>query len=165
MVLQQPPAARHLVLIVDDDSEARRQLRTLLAANGYSAIEAGNGHIARSLLAENDIDLVVTDIFMPECDGFELIAAIRDMEHPMPVIAMSDHESWTGLNFFDAANDLGAAAVIEKPFRATAILRLIGEALSIAAREARVVALGAGVGVARECVPTGLEWLGGRPSR
>lgn len=163
MVLQQPPAVRHLVLIVDDDADARRQLRTLLAANGYSVIEAGNGHIARRLLAENDIDLVVSDIFMPECDGFELIAAIRDMEHPVPVIAMSDHESWTGLNFFDAANDLGAAAVIEKPFRATAILRLVGETLTFAAREARVVALGARAERERSSVPAGLEWLGGRP--
>lgn len=164
MVFQQPPSARHLVLVVDDDKHARRQLRTLLAANGYSAIEAGNGHVARRLLAENDIDLVVTDIFMPECDGFELIAAIRDMEHPMPVIAISDHECWTGLNFLDAANDLGAAAVIEKPFRATAILRLIGEALAVAERESRVVALGAWAVPEPGCVPPGLEWLG-RPSR
>jgi DNA-binding NtrC family response regulator len=163
MVLQQPAAARPAILIVDDDQKARQQLRNLLAANGYSVIEAGNGHVARGLIADNDIDLVVTDIFMPECDGFELIAAIRDMEHPMPVIAMSDHESWTGLNFFDAANDLGAAAVIEKPFRATTILRLVGEALSFAEREARVVTLGAWTERERACIPAGLEWLGGRP--
>jgi DNA-binding NtrC family response regulator len=162
MYAQQPPALRHAVLIVDDDPEARRQLRSLLEANGYMVIEAGNGRIARAVLAEREIDLVVSDIFMPECDGFELIAAIRAMAHPVPVIAMSDHESWTGLNFLDAANDLGAAAVIEKPFRAQMLLRLIGEAVATATRDARVVALGALAERERSCVPTGLEWVGGR---
>jgi DNA-binding NtrC family response regulator len=162
MYSQQSLALRHSVLIVDDDPAARRQLRTLLDANGYAVIEAGNGRIARGLLAEQEIDLVVSDIFMPECDGFELIAAIRAMAHPVPVIAMSDHESWTGLNFLDAANDLGAAAVIEKPFRAQLLLRLVDETLATARQTARVVALGAFAEPARNCVPSGFEWVGGR---
>jgi DNA-binding NtrC family response regulator len=162
MASQQPLAVRHSVLIVDDDQAARRQLRTLLTANGYAVLEAGNGRVARQLLAEREIDLVLSDIFMPECDGFELIAAIRDMALPVPVIAMSDHESWTGLSFLDAANDLGAAAVLEKPFRAETLLALIGDSLSAAAHAARVVAIGAEL--RRNRVPIGLEWVGGRPS-
>ena len=165
MYLQPPRIMRHAVLIVDDDSGARRQLCSLLTANGYAVIEAGNGRIAREILAEHEIDVVVSDIFMPECDGFELIAAIRAMERPVPVIAMSDHESWTGLNFLDAANDLGAAAVIEKPFRAHLLLRLIDDALSTAERRARVVAFGAPAAPERNCVPSGLEWVGSRPGR
>lgn len=163
MFLQPPQALRHCILIVDDDPDARRQLSRLLAANHFKVVEAGNGRIARSLLAEREIDLVITDIFMPECDGFELIAAIRDMAQPVPVIAMSDHESWTGLNFFDAANDLGAAAVIEKPFRATALLHLVTEALAAAEKNARVVAIGAALERDQGCVPAGLEWLGTPP--
>jgi DNA-binding NtrC family response regulator len=139
MYLRPSGAFRRTVLIVDDDAGARRQLRELLSANGYRVIEAGNGRIARGLLAEPDIDLVVSDIFMPECDGFELIAAIRALPHPMPVIAMSDHESWTGLSFLDAANDLGAAAVIEKPFRPQSMLRLVDQALCAGARRGNVV--------------------------
>jgi len=165
MLLQPPQALRHRVLVVDDDPDARQQLCRLLTANGYTVVEAGNGRIARSLLAEREIDLVITDIFMPECDGFELIAAIGATERPVPVVAMSDHERWTGLNFFDAANDLGAAAVIEKPFRATALLRLIDETLLAAARSARVVALGAPAAREGARVPTGLEWVGGRPGQ
>ncbi len=98
MMLQPPPVVRHTTLIVDDDPAIRRRLRGLLTANGYGTIEAENGRVARALLAAREIDLVVTDILMPECDGFELIAAIRAMDHPIPVIAMSDHESWTGLS-------------------------------------------------------------------
>jgi DNA-binding NtrC family response regulator len=164
MFLQPPQTLRHRVLIVDDDPDARRQLCKLLAANHYMVIEAGNGRIARSLLAEREIDLVITDIFMPECDGIELLAAIRGMAEPVPVIAMSDHESWTGLNFFDAANDLGAAAVIEKPFRATALLRLLEETLIAAKPRARVVALDAPATREAARIPTGLEWVGGRPT-
>ena len=162
MFLQPPCVVRNTILIVDDDANARRQLRNLLSANGYWVIEATNGRVARELLAVQEIDLVVSDIFMPECDGFELIAAIRAMSHPMPVIAMSDHESWTGLNFLDAANDLGAAAVIEKPFRAQTLLRLIDDALIAAVPRQRVVALGVGARPERACVPAGLEWVGNR---
>jgi DNA-binding NtrC family response regulator len=162
MYLQPACVARNTVLIVDDDPAARRQLRNLLGANGYWVIEAGNGRIARELLAVQDIDLVVTDIFMPECDGFELIAAVRAMDHSAPIIAMSDHESWTGLNFLDAANDLGAAAVIEKPFRAHVLLRLIDDALLTAQRDQHVGALGAVADPERARVPAGLEWVGGR---
>jgi len=164
MIVQSPPVVRHTVLIVDDDPAARRQLRSLLTSNGYGVIEARNGRIARRLLAEREIDLVVSDIFMPECDGFELIAAIRAMNHPIPVIAMSGHESWTGLNFLDAANDLGAAAVIEKPFRARVLLRLIDEVLATVRRDARVVAIGALAESERGCVPADLEWVGDRPA-
>jgi CheY-like chemotaxis protein len=165
MYVQSPRAARPAVLVVDDDAVARRQLRRLLGANGYAALDAANGRLACRLLAEQDIDLVLTDIFMPECDGFELIAAIRCMQQPVPVIAMSDHERWTGLNFLDAANDLGAAAVIEKPFRAQALLRLIDETLLEAERDARVVTLGAFAARERSCIPAGLEWVGGPPAR
>jgi DNA-binding NtrC family response regulator len=164
MYLQPTSVVRSTILIVDDDAAARRQLRNLLSANGYWVIEADNGRIARELLAVQEIDLVVSDIFMPECDGFELIAAIRAMAHPVSVIAMSDHESWTGLNFFDAANDLGAAAVIEKPFRAQMLLRLIDDALLADQRSQRVVTLGAVAGRERYHVPVGLEWVGGRPA-
>jgi DNA-binding NtrC family response regulator len=162
MYLQPPSVMRHTVLIVDDDSTARRQLRNLLAANGYWVIEADNGRVARELFAAQEIDLVVSDIFMPECDGFELIAAIRAMANPVPVIAMSDHESWTGLNFLDAANDLGAAAVIEKPFRAHLLLRLIDDALITVKRDRRAIALATEPEPDR--VPAGLEWLGCRPT-
>jgi len=155
-------AVRRCILIVDDDQRARQQLQTLLAANGFAVVEAGNGRIARRILAECAIDLVITDIFMPECDGFELIAAIRTMDLPVPVIAMSDYESWTGLNFLDAANDLGAAAVIGKPFQAISLLRLIVEALAAVRRESRVVPIGARAEPERACVPPGVEWLGGK---
>ncbi len=162
MVFQLPPVVRQAILIVDDDAQARRQLSDLLTANGYAVIEAGNGRIARGVLAEQEIDLVVSDIFMPECDGFELIAAIRDMAAPVPVIAMSDHESWTGLSFLDAANDLGAAAVVEKPFRADTLLRLVDAALPGLEQALRISPLGAFAATMPACIPSGLEWVGRR---
>jgi CheY-like chemotaxis protein len=135
------PQKRHCVLIVDDDCETRRQLSVLLAAEGFDVVEAANGRVAPALLAEGVLDLVLTDIFMPVCDGFELLAAIRRMEHPVPVIAMSDRESWTGLNFFDAANDLGAAAVIQKPVPQDELLRLARQVISAKPRTDSVVSL------------------------
>ena len=133
MYLKPARLLRPCVLVVDDDRVARAAICKALTARGVAAIDAENGRIARVRLDEHRIALVVTAIFMPECDGIELIAAIRGMARPVPVIAMTDHERWTGLNFLDAANDLGAAAVIEKPFRAEALLRLIAGLLPEAA--------------------------------
>jgi hypothetical protein len=78
------------------------------------------------------------------------------------VIAMSDRERWAGLSFLDAANDLGAAAVIEKPCRAQLLLRLVDETLLAGERRKRVVPIGAFAAPEHGCVPDGLEWVGGR---
>ncbi|HVO01122.1 MAG TPA: response regulator [Candidatus Cybelea sp.] len=117
------------ILVVDDDPQILIKIERILRMNGFLSVAAADGKAARALLAAQAVDLVLTDIFMPQCDGFELIAAIRTMEQPIPVIAMSGCESWTGLDFLDAANDLGASAVLRKPFAASLLLQLIGELL------------------------------------
>ena len=61
------------VLVVDDVDGVRRELGYLLEDEGYSVMQAENGEKACSLLMKNKFDVVITDILMPEMDGFELI--------------------------------------------------------------------------------------------
>ena len=64
------------VLIVDDASGMRIYLRSILAAAGYVCVEAADGGVAFDLLLRESFDLMITDLDMPEMDGFQLLAAI-----------------------------------------------------------------------------------------
>lgn len=79
------------VLVVDDQFTVRELQRSILETAGYEVETAPGGQEALSRLAEGDVDLVMTDIEMPEMDGFELLAAIR--EHPaystLPVVIVT----------------------------------------------------------------------------
>ena len=69
-------------LIVDDDDNHRRLLRTLLEARGYQVYEALDGSVAWQILQAEPIPLVLTDWMMPEMDGVDLIHAIRAANFP-----------------------------------------------------------------------------------
>jgi len=89
-------ARQHSVLLVDDSPFFRNMLLPVLQAAGYSVSVAGSAREALALIDQNKaFDVVVTDIEMPEMDGFELAEALR--EHPrgaaMPVIALSSQVS------------------------------------------------------------------------
>lgn len=68
-----PPCA----LIVDDSAGMRRYLQAILSSAGFDCIEAGDGAEAFNVVLAGGVDLVVTDLDMPEMDGFGLLAAIR----------------------------------------------------------------------------------------
>jgi CheY-like chemotaxis protein len=67
-----------VVLIVDDDEAVRRTLAQLVSSRGYSVLEASDGEEAWELLQTEPVDVVVSDLQMPRCDGRELCQRIRD---------------------------------------------------------------------------------------
>jgi two-component system KDP operon response regulator KdpE len=66
-----------VVLIVDDEVQIRRFLRTGFELNGYSVHEAGTGTEAIRLATLQPIDLVITDLALPDIDGAEIVERIR----------------------------------------------------------------------------------------
>ncbi|HVY90001.1 MAG TPA: response regulator [Hyphomonadaceae bacterium] len=88
--VNQMPALR--VLIVDDAAGMRVYLRSILASAGYQCVEATDGGAAFDLLLKDRFDLVITDLNMPQMDGFALLSAIsllpRSRGRP-PVIVCS----------------------------------------------------------------------------
>lgn len=104
------------VLLVEDDTLVRHALKIVIEIEDIDVIDVRDGEQAMTILGDRDIDVVVTDIFMPEMEGMELIRRMQD-EHPdIPVIAISGGGSVDNVDYLDAAVGLGAKAVFSKPF-------------------------------------------------
>jgi CheY-like chemotaxis protein len=67
-----------VVLIVDDDEAVRRTLVQLVSSRGYKVVEACDGDEAWAVLQTEPLDIVISDLQMPNCDGRELVQRIRD---------------------------------------------------------------------------------------
>jgi DNA-binding response OmpR family regulator len=65
------------ILVIDDDFYVREMLKTVLEDSGYDVLEAADGNIGVKLFSENKVDLIITDIIMPEKEGLETIQEVR----------------------------------------------------------------------------------------
>ena len=93
------------VLVVEDDPDMRKRLRETLGGDGWEVDEAENGRIALYRLAKTRPDLILLDLMMPEMDGFEFLAELRNAReyHHIPVIVVTgadlseeDHRNLNG---------------------------------------------------------------------
>lgn len=86
-----PPKKRSRILLADDSNFFRRQVKDFLTTQGYEVVDATNGRDAWETLSEDDdFDLVITDIEMPEMNGFELCRSIKSSAlAAIPVIALT----------------------------------------------------------------------------
>jgi two-component system KDP operon response regulator KdpE len=100
------------ILIVDDERQITRVLRTSLQSSGYDVTVASNGLEAYDLFQSVSPDLVITDLVMPEMGGIELTRAIRrTAETPIIILSVREQETMKV-----AALDEGADDYITKPF-------------------------------------------------
>ncbi len=118
------------ILLVDDNDDARITVARILEMSGYGVVQAANAKSASALLKDHTPDLVITDIFMPEGDGFEMLNELRDREPRIPVIAISGGGAQNGLDVLAIAGRLGAKRVLYKPFARRQLLDAIAEALA-----------------------------------
>jgi CheY-like chemotaxis protein len=95
------------ILVVDDEPSIRQLLRTVLEGSGYEVMEAGNGAEAYPIAGVASIDLLVTDIVMPDKEGIELIQHFRKSLDYVKLTAISGEAYGQYLHM---ARMLGAAA-------------------------------------------------------
>ncbi len=120
-----------LLSIVDDDPEFLELLQTLVERLGYRT-RAFLAPVKPSDISEIvEADMVLTDLFMPQFDGIELLRAIRRKSETLPVIVVSGAESEYGDLFLRMAVILGAHATISKTDAARALPVLIRRALAL----------------------------------
>jgi len=119
------------VLVVDDEPQITRVLRTVLSSQGYRVRTAAEGESALSSFKEWSPDLLITDLYMPHMDGLELCRRIRDVSS-VPIIVLSvKGEERTKVE----ALDLGADDYVTKPFGADELLARVRVALRRGATE------------------------------
>ncbi len=118
------------VLLVDDMATARRFMRQVLENMGIERVaEAENGVQARTLIDQEYFDLIITDYYMPEMDGRELIEYIRNesSQGSVPILMVTSASDQSRLA---AMEQSGVAAVFDKPFEVDTLRRIIEQTLT-----------------------------------
>jgi two-component system cell cycle sensor histidine kinase/response regulator CckA len=116
--------SRH-ILVVDDESAVLHLITALLKTHGYKTLSATNGREAFALFKEHedDINLLITDVVMPEMDGIELAVQVRSLRRNLPVLFVSGFceeipgslQQWEG---------------VDKPFKPQELLKKIADILT-----------------------------------
>jgi two-component system KDP operon response regulator KdpE len=113
------------IMVVDDDPQIRRVLRTALVAQGYEAIDARNGEEALDMMKEQRADLVILDVNMPGMNGLETCRAMRSFTE-VPIVMLTVRDAETDKV---EALDAGADDYVTKPFGSPELLARIRAAL------------------------------------
>lgn len=126
---------RKTILIVDDFEGIREGLSAILQQDGYSVVAVSNGLEAMQILGQQTVDLVVTDIIMPEMDGFELVKKVKEQQPDMKFIMISGGgrqlDSATMPDFLKMGKRLtGIEASLKKPFKPEELLQMVKDQLS-----------------------------------
>lgn len=102
------------ILVVDDEENARIGLSRLLSREGYQVDSVSNGYEALNYLREKDVNLVVTDINMPEMNG---IAFLKELNKNFPNCNVIMITAYGGVESYIEAMNLGAFEYINKPVK------------------------------------------------
>lgn len=117
------------VLVVDDDELLRGTVVLALERAKHTVHQADDGLKALDMLAREDVDVVVSDIVMPEVDGIGLILAMRKRHPKLKVVAMSGGGRTRNMDFLRMASALGAHVTLPKPFTPAQLIDAVEEAL------------------------------------
>ena len=110
------------ILVIDDDHLVRLTLSRVLTHSGHEVVTAADGNRGMTQLHAERPDVVITDIIMPEQEGFQTIVMIRRDYPEMKIIAISGGQRQGNHNVLAIAASLGADEVIAKPFEPADLL-------------------------------------------
>jgi two-component system response regulator FlrC len=115
------------ILLVEDNDDLRDAIAKTLNMQGYSCIAARNGKHALQCLEEHAVQLVLTDVQMPQLDGLELLTRIRQRSEHLPVLMMTAYGT---IEKAVEALQLGANDYLTKPFESQRLLKKIQQLLA-----------------------------------
>jgi len=113
------------ILIIEDETPFRTILIRILQEKGHEVVDVPDGSQALRLCQEHAIDLVLTDLIMPNKEGIETIIEVHKAFPSLPIIAMSGGGRSGPHDLLYAAATLGACATISKPFHVHQLLTLL----------------------------------------
>ncbi|WP_342780279.1 response regulator [Oceanispirochaeta crateris] len=116
------------ILIVDDSRTVRESLKFFLTEEGYEVIQGADGQDALNVIQDQNCDLVITDVNMPNMDGLTLIGELRKMKKfkftPILVLTTESQQ-----NIMEKGKALGATGWIVKPFDNEKVIGVIRKVL------------------------------------
>lgn len=118
------------ILIIDDDIQVRQLFGIALMRAGFDVLEAGDGEIGMKLFNEQHVDLVITDIVMPEKEGLETILDMRRINPATKIIAISGGGQMSPLTYLTFARDFGAACAFMKPVDLDRLIEKVRELIA-----------------------------------
>jgi CheY-like chemotaxis protein len=104
------------ILVADDDQDVRTALRVALEVEGYEVEAVPNGERAMQAHEKRPADVLITDLFMPERDGFETLKYFRARNPGMLIVVMSGWQRAQRVDHLAVALHAGADAILRKPF-------------------------------------------------
>jgi two-component system cell cycle sensor histidine kinase/response regulator CckA len=121
-----PNASEPMVMVVDDEPMIRRMIASALTTSGYRVVDAETPEQAiRMMDAHPALDLLVTDVVMPEVDGCELAERMRLKQPRLKVLFISGFEPENGRKKLEQGSDF-----LQKPFRINDLLDRVGRMLA-----------------------------------
>jgi CheY-like chemotaxis protein len=127
------------VLVAEDDPHLRRLIARHLSRNGYHVLEASDGRetleiLGKLALRRTELSAIVMDVRMPGHTGMAILAGLRDRARETPILLMT---AFGDAELHRRAAELGARAVLDKPFAMEALGRLVNATVEGTTREER----------------------------
>jgi DNA-binding response OmpR family regulator len=117
-------------LVIDDDALVRESIQLMLNDSDYKVDLAEDGVQGVKLFKQNKYDVVITDIIMPNKEGFETISELKKINDNVKIIAISGG-SRNGIGaYLPIAENLGAKAILYKPFDESELIQTINAVYS-----------------------------------
>jgi len=118
------------IVVIEDQPEIREGLALLLREKGYHVSTAGDGKAGIEIFKGETVDLVITDLVMPEQEGVETIRILRRDFPRTKIIAMSGGgAAASGEEYLELAKKLGAARIFQKPLDIEGLFEAVNELL------------------------------------
>lgn len=118
------------ILLVDDDDLSRSTVHQMLERAGHAVTSTGSGAEALRLFRPGEINLVITDLIMPDTDGLELIQELRKLDPQVRILAISGGGRVNANEYLTVARKFGANGVLAKPFSNRELREAVGAALA-----------------------------------
>lgn len=115
------------VMVIDDDEVVRMTLTLVLEKAGHEVVTADDGRKGMALFKMNPVDVVLTDIYMPNQEGLATIMALRRAYPGVKVVAISGGGAHAGLDVLPVAEALGADRALRKPVNPKELAAVVKE--------------------------------------
>jgi len=112
------------ILVIDDEGAVRKMLRRLLEHLGHDVVEACDGGEGIQLFQQGGIDLIISDIVMPQ-SGLDVIRQVRQTDSDVSIIAITDYD----IAALEMAKELGADYIFEKPLHIQDVMETVEDLL------------------------------------